>query len=95
MKQRHLSLVALVIALAAHAAWAERTPPRAAALADDGNTRVIVRFKAGASLLRAHALGARSSQAAAYLLAKGFQNAVSLQGGMDLWQKYPQTFTVT
>jgi len=39
--------------------------------------------------------GTRSSQAAAYLLAKGFQNAVSLQGGMDLWQKYPQTFNVT
>ena len=30
--------------------------------------------------------GTRSKQAADYLLKKGFQNAVSLQGGMDLWQ---------
>jgi rhodanese-related sulfurtransferase len=31
--------------------------------------------------------GARSSEAAEYLFTKGFQNAVSLQGGMDWWQK--------
>ena len=31
--------------------------------------------------------GTRSKQAADYLLKKGFQNAVSLQGGMDLWGK--------
>jgi serine protease len=84
MKQRHLSLVALVIALAAHAAWAERTPPRAAALADDGNTRVIVRFKAGASLLRAHALGARSSQAAAMAALEGRAAVLGTRLGLRL-----------
>ena len=31
--------------------------------------------------------GTRSKQAAEYLFTKGFKNAVSLQGGMDLWQK--------
>jgi sulfur-carrier protein adenylyltransferase/sulfurtransferase len=31
--------------------------------------------------------GTRSKQAAAYLLQKGFQNALSLQGGMEGWQK--------
>lgn len=31
--------------------------------------------------------GSRSHQAAEYLSAKGFQNVLSLQGGIDLWQK--------
>jgi len=31
--------------------------------------------------------GARSRQAVDHLSAKGFQGAVSLQGGVDLWQK--------
>ena len=36
--------------------------------------------------------GARSRQAVDHLAAKGFQGAVSLQGGVDLWQKYQLTF---
>ena len=61
MKQLPLPLFALLLALGSNAAWAERTPPRALPLADDSGTRVIVKFKTSASLLRAHALSASSS----------------------------------
>jgi len=65
MKYLPLHLVAILIALAGNAAWAERMPPRAMPLADDSGSRVIVKFKTSASLLRAHVLSATSSPAAA------------------------------
>ncbi len=68
MKHLHLSLAALLFAFCGHAAWAERTPPRALPLGDDGNTRVIVKFKPTASLLRAHALSASDHAATALAL---------------------------
>ena len=54
----------LLLALSGQLAMAGRTPPRAMPLPDAGNTRVIVKFKAGASVLRAHALSAASTHAA-------------------------------
>ena len=65
MKHLPLPLFALLFALGGNAAWAERTPPRALPLADDSGTRVIVKFKTSASLLRAHALSDSSSGPAA------------------------------
>ena len=64
MKHLHVLLVALLLGLAGNAAFAERTPPRVMPLTDDGNTRVIVKFRPGAALLRAHALSATSGAAA-------------------------------
>jgi serine protease len=61
-------LAALLFVLCAGAARAERTPPRAAPLGEDGNTRVIVKFKPTASLLRAHALSATDHAATASAL---------------------------
>ena len=60
---RYLSALALV--LVCHLASAERMPARPMPLGDDGSARVIVKFKATASLLRAQALGATRGQAAA------------------------------
>ncbi len=65
MKHLPLPLCALLFAFCANGAFAERTPPRAMPLVDAGNARVIVKFKAGASLLRAHALSATGGKAAA------------------------------
>ena len=59
----HLPLFALLLALSGQAALAERTPARAMPLPEDSSTRVIVKFKADASLLRAHALSASSNHA--------------------------------
>jgi len=61
-------LAALLLALCANVAWAERTPSRALPLGDDGNTRVIVKFKPAAPLLRAHALSATDHAATALAL---------------------------
>lgn len=65
MKRLRLILATLLFAFCASAAWAERTPPRALPLGDDGNMRVIVKFKPTASLLRAHALSASDHAATA------------------------------
>ncbi len=70
MKQLQPLLAALLLALCASAAWAERTPPRALPLGDDGNTRVIVKFKPAAPLLRAHALSATDHAATALALGR-------------------------
>ncbi len=61
---KHL-LLPVLLALSVHGASAERTPPRAMPLSEAGDTRVIVKFKAEASVLRAYALSAGSSHAAA------------------------------
>ena len=65
MKHLRLSLGVLLLAFCANGALAERTPARALPLTDDGNARVIVKFKPGAALLRAHALSATAGKAAA------------------------------
>ena len=62
---KHTSWAAALLALMAFAANAERTPPRVPALDDSGNTRVIVKFKSDASVLRAHVLSVRATPAAA------------------------------
>ena len=65
MKHLPLPLGVLLLAICTNGALAERTPPRALPLTDDGNARVIVKFKPGAALLRAHALSATAGKAAA------------------------------
>ena len=62
---KNLLCIALLLALTSPAAPAERTPPRPRPLADAGSTRVIVKFKTSASVLRAHALSATSGPTAA------------------------------
>jgi serine protease len=64
MKTLPWRLWALSLLLMVGGAGAERTPPRAPALAEAGTTRVIVKFKAGSSLLRVHALAAGSAREA-------------------------------
>jgi serine protease len=54
-----LPILALLFGLCAHGAFAERTPPRAAALQPSAG-EVIVAFKSGATTTRMHALAARS-----------------------------------
>ena len=68
MKHLQPFLAALLLALCANAAWAERTPPRVLPTGDDGYMRVIVKFKPAASLLRAHALSATDHAATALAL---------------------------
>ncbi len=83
---KHLSriLFALLLACWAHGAGAERTPPRALALGDAGSARVIVKFKAQASVLRAHALSAASSQAATALTLERRAAALGARHGLAL-----------
>ena len=57
MRPITLLLAAALVALALPL-HAERTPPRNALFSDEDGTRVIVRYKADAALLRAHALSA-------------------------------------
>lgn len=64
MNPLHRYLSALALALVCHLALAERMPPRPMPLGEDGNGRVIVKFKAAAPLLRARALGASRDQTA-------------------------------
>ena len=65
MNHLRLPLGVLLLAFCANGALAERTPARTLPLTDDGNARVIVKFKPGAALLRAHALSATAGKAAA------------------------------
>jgi serine protease len=61
---KFLPIVALLCGLCAHSAFAERTPPRTAAL-QPSTGEVIVAFKSGATTTRTHALAARSDALAA------------------------------
>lgn len=81
---KKLPVFALLIMLAGNVALAERTPTRAMPLADDGNARVIVKFKPGASLLRAHALGATSSRSAAASALDGRATVLGARLGLRL-----------
>jgi serine protease len=54
--------VLLLLGLALTARAAEYTPPRASSLAQAAAVKVIVKFKADAQIVRAHALGANASR---------------------------------
>ena len=82
---KHL-LLPVLLALSVHGASAERTPPRPAPLAFEGE-RVIVRFKADASVMRAHALSAGTSHAstlAARANTIGARHGLALQTGIGI-----------
>jgi serine protease len=80
---KHLPLLALLLGFCANGAIAERTPPRALALGEAAEPRVIVKFKPAAAMLRAHALSASDQRATASALEQR-ANALGLRYGLRL-----------
>jgi serine protease len=78
-------LIAAVLAAVAFHAAAERTPPRPMPLSESADeARVIVRFKEGASVLRAHALSAGAAQQAHIETLDARASALGARHGMAL-----------
>ena len=80
---KHLPLLALLLGFCANGAIAERTPPRALPLVEAAEPRVIVKFKAAAAVLRAHALSAVDQRATASALERR-ANALGARHGLRL-----------
>ena len=85
-------LFALMIGFAGNAALAERTPPRALPAGEAAEARVIVKFKAAAAMLRAHALSAGDQRATASALerradALGSRHGLRLRAGAALGER--------